>query len=107
MIPLNLLKPIGKLSKALDVRGLVAGLDDIDVSAFTSTGSSDEKVAEGTKLAMLIFELILENLEEAAEPFVELVAAWKDIPIEEAEKLDLIATIKEMLADTGVLGFLS
>lgn len=105
-LPLKLLKPLGELTKAINPQELIAKIEKIDANKLLN-GSDEEKKLEGINLAKVLAEMIFENLEAAAEPFVSFVAVYKGVELAEAEELDIMETIKELMRDFGVASFLS
>ena len=54
-----------------------------------------------------MFAAILPQLDSVSDFLAEFVAAYKGVSVEEAEKLDAIEVIKELIGDSGVLNFFS
>lgn len=105
-LPLKLLKPLGELTKAINPQELIAKIEKIDANKLLN-GTDEEKKLEGINLAKVLAEMIFENLEAAADPFIKFVAAYKNIDVEEAGELDIAGTIRDLMRDFGVASFLS
>lgn len=101
-----LLKIIGKL----DIKPVVEKLKNIDV--FEETENAEEAVKQLSKekvgsLAMEVLTEVTPQLGKIADDLPQLVAAYKDVSIKEANKLDAAEIINELINDEGIKSFFS
>ncbi len=99
-----LLKIVGKL----DVKPVVEKLKNIDIFDEPKDGEDALAQLSKEKLGVLAFEILGEitpQLGKIADDLPPLVAAYKDVTVEEAKKLDAAEVINEMIYDDGVKGF--
>lgn len=99
MLTLKMLKPLGALVKKIDLPALFADIEKIDVKKLR------EDKAEQERLGMTIVGAILPKIEDAADSVVSLVAAYENITEAEALELDLIAELKKLFSEQGLLDF--
>ncbi|GHV27600.1 hypothetical protein FACS18948_5250 [Clostridia bacterium] len=115
MITLNMVKPIGGLLKRLDIKTIVERLKVLDASklsgdlpdADTDAGKSarEERESETARLGEILLVGIAERLEDAADDLIKLCAAYKGVTFEEAAKLDALATLSEIVRESGFIPF--
>lgn len=99
-----LLKIVGKL----DIKPIIPMLKDLDI--FDEADSKENAVAQLSKekVGVLAFEVIGEltpQLGKIADDIPPLVAAYKNVSIEEAEKLNAAEIINEIISDKGIRSF--
>lgn len=99
-----LLKIVGKL----DIKPIIPMLKDLDI--FEETDSKDGALAQLSKekIGVLAFEIIGEltpQLGKIADDLPQLVATYKGVSLEEAEKLDAAEIINEIINDKGIRSF--
>lgn len=88
-----------KLSAMVDKMGLEVRTSKQDIDGTTKRLTQEEVGAD------LIMQSI-KNLHKAENEVYAFVASAKDCSIQEAEKVDVIAMLKEMFADKVTLDFL-
>ncbi|RGG72151.1 hypothetical protein DWW95_04970 [Ruminococcus sp. AF17-6LB] len=99
-----------KITAKLDIKPVIDKLKNLDI--FAEAKSPDEAMKQLTKEKAAIvgaemFAAILPQLDSVSDFLAEFVAAYKGVSVEEAEKLDAIEVIKELIGDCGVLNFFS
>ena len=95
MLPLSMIKPLGAVIKRLELEPVFEEIREID--------TEQEGAAE--KLGMVIISSVLPHIGDAADDIVRLIAAYKGISAEEAERLDAIEAFKELFAEPGIADF--
>jgi len=71
-------------------------LDKMDINIETLTGPSQEEVA------LKLVGMISRRLYKAEKEFYGILAEYKDISVEEAQKVDFVVTFKEMMSEAGI-----
>ena len=97
-----------KITAKLDIKPVIDKLKNLDI--FAEAKSPDEAMKQLTKekAAIVGAEMFAAILPHSVSDFLaEFVAAYKGVSVEEAEKLDAIEVIKELIGDSGVLNFFS
>lgn len=99
-----------KITAKLDIKPVIDKLKNLDI--FAEAKSPDEAMKQLTKekaatVGAEMFAAILPQLDSVSDFLAEFVAAYKGVSVEEAEKLDAIEVIKELIGDSGVLNFFS
>ena len=97
MITFEMIKPIGAIAKKINFKALIPEIRAIDV----------EKDNANEELGILIISTIIEHLEEIADPIIELCAKFKNVTIEEMQKMNPIEILKELFSAAGFLDFFS
>ena len=95
MITFAMVKPLGGLLHRLDIKELMDDIGSVDMS--------EEGATE--KLGKMIIYKIIDNLEVCSDDLVKLVAAYKGVTFEEALKLDMIETVRELFSEEGFTDF--
>ena len=100
----HLLKIVGKL----DITPVIEKLKTLDI--FEDTNNAQDAVAQLSKekvgvLAMEIIAELAPQLGRIADDLPPLVAAYKDISVEEAVKLDAAEVINDLINDEGITSF--
>ena len=99
-----LLKIVGKL----DIKPLVPMLKDLDIFEEPKNKGDAMKQLSREKvgvLAMNIFAELTPQLGKIADDLPPLVAAYKGVSLEEANKLDAAEVINDIINDEGVISF--
>ena len=71
-------------------------LDKMDINIETLTGPSQEEVA------LKLVGMISRRLHKAESEFYGILAEYKGISAEEAQKVDFVSTFKEMMSEAGI-----
>lgn len=99
-----LLKIVGKL----DIKPITEKLKNLDIFEEPKDGENALAQLSNEKIGVLAFEILGEitpQLGKIADDLPAFVAAYKDITVEEAKKLDAATVISEMLFDSGLKNF--
>ena len=99
-----LLKIVGKL----DIKPAVEMLKGLDIFEDAKDAKDAMKQLSREKVGILACEILCEltpQLGKIADDLPPLVAAYKNIPIAEAEQLDAAEVINEIIHDEGVTTF--
>lgn len=102
-VPL-LLKIVGKL----DVKPLISAAKNADIFADVEGKEAALNELSKEKLGLLAFEIIGEltpQLGKIADDIPPLVAAYKGVSTDEANKLDAAEVIDEIIHDEGIVNF--
>lgn len=92
----------------LDFTPIMEAIKGIDVFNGAETKTDALSQLNGEKMATFIGELfsaVAPQLGKIADDIPVLVAAYKDITVDEAKKLDLADTFAEIYADEGIRTF--
>lgn len=109
MLSIRTMPLLMKIAAKLDITPIVEKLKGVDI--YNETQNDDGTVTrefDREKVGLLGFEVITElipQLGKVADELPLLVAAYKNISIEDALDLDAIEVLKEIVADTGVMSF--
>lgn len=101
-----LLKIIGKL----DVKPIVEKLKDVDIFNVPNGAADAVNQLSKEKFAVLGFEMLGEltsQFGKIADDLPALIAAYKGVSVEEANKLDAAETLNELINDEGIRTFFS
>ena len=71
-------------------------LDKMDINIDPLTGPSQEEVA------LKLVGMISRRLYKAEGEFYGILAEYKGISVEEAQKVDFVVTFKEMMSEAGI-----
>ena len=111
---LGMITHLLRISSKIDARPIVKhfkGLDIISNDQAAGQESGAKIKLNKEQMATVAFELAAELLpqltEDIGKDIIMLVAAHKDLPIEEAERLDMIEAIVGVLTESGVMDFFS
>lgn len=109
MLSIRTMPLLMKIAAKLDITPIVEKLKGVDI--YSETQNEDGTVTrelDREKVGLLGFEVITEvmpQLGKVADDLPALVAAYKNIPIEDALDLDAMEVLKEIVTDTGVMSF--
>ena len=109
MLSIRAMPLLMKIAAKLDITPIVEKLKGVDI--YSETQNEDGTVTrelDREKVGLLGFEVITEvmpQLGKVADDLPILVAAYKNIPIEDALDLDAMEVLKEIVTDTGVMSF--
>lgn len=99
-----LLKIVGKL----DITPVIDKLKGLDIFKEADNAEDAMKQLDKEKVGVLACEMLAEltpQLGKIADDLPPLVAAYKDITVAEAEKLDAAEVINEIINDEGIITF--
>ena len=109
MLSIRTMPLLMKIAAKLDTKPIIERLKDMDV--FSETQNDDGTVTrelDREKVGLLgveVFAEVVPQLGKVADDLPPLVAAYKNISIEEALDLDAVGVLKEIVTDTGVMSF--
>lgn len=99
-----LMKIVGKL----DLKPLIDVLRELDIFKDPENAEDAAKQLSKEKLGIVACEAVAAltpQLEKIADDLPPLVAAYKEISVEEAEKLDAVEVLGEIIHDKGITSF--
>ena len=109
MLSIRTMPLLMKIAAKLDTKPIIERLKDMDV--FSETQNDDGTVTrelDREKVGLLgveVFAEVIPQLGTVADDLPPLVAAYKNISIEDALDLDAVEVLKEIATDTGVTSF--
>ncbi len=108
MFNIKALSILLKITSKLDLTPVVDKLKNLDI--FSEAKSSKEALSQLTKekaglIAAEMMSALLPQLDTVSNFLPELVAAYKNVSVDEAEKLDAIEILKEIMGDEGIINF--
>ena len=108
MLTIKAMPLLLKIISKLDITPIIDKLKTVDI--FKETDSKEDALAQLDKeavgtLAMEILADITPQLGRVADDIPPLVAAYKNISIDEAETLDSAEVINEIIHDEGITTF--
>lgn len=109
MLSIRTMPLLMKIAAKLDTKPIIERLKDMDV--FSETQNDDGTVTrelDREKVGLLgveVFAEVVPQLGKVADDLPPLVAAYKNISIEDALDLDAVEVLKEIATDTGVMSF--
>lgn len=109
MLSIRTMPLLMKIAAKLDTKPIIERLKDMDV--FSETQNDDGTVTrelDREKVGLLgveVFAEVVPQLGKVADDLPPLVAAYKNISIEDALDLDAMEVLKEIVTDTGVMSF--
>lgn len=89
-------KILSKISMVINKMEISSMINDID---FTKEISNDE-------LGKMLIKAVLDNFYKAENEFIDLIASVKGISKEEAENVDVIQFVMDLLKDEKIKSFL-
>lgn len=109
MLRINTIPHLMKIAAKLDLAPVVERLKNLDIFEDTpgGTGSALKQLSK-EKVGILGMEVIMTitpQLGKIADDIVPLVAAYKDVSIDEAKKLDAAEIINEIIYDDAIRNF--
>ncbi len=107
MVKVKVLPVLLRMTSKLDIAPLKESLKNADV--FTAVGDGKFELSK-EKVGLLAFDIlsaVTPQLEKISDDLIELIAAYKDIPLEEVGELDLIKTLNEIRSDEDITRFFS
>ncbi len=99
-----LLKIVGKL----DITPVIERLKGVDIFEDSDSAEGALKQLSKEKVGILVAEILTDiapQLGKIADDFPPLVAAYKGVSLEEANKLDAAEVINEFINDDGIVNF--
>lgn len=109
MLSIRTIPLLMKIAAKLDTTPIIEKMKGVDV--YNETKNDDGTVTrelDREKVGLLgveVFAELIPQLGKVADDLPQLVAAYKNIPIEDALDLDAVEVLKEIAADTGVVNF--
>lgn len=108
MLTIKTMPMLLKIVAKLDMKPVIEKLKSVDIFDEPTNTADAMKQLSKEKVATLAFEMLAEltpQLGKIADDLPPLVAAYKNITIAEAEKLDAAEVINEFIHDEGVTTF--
>lgn len=110
MLTIQTVPQLFKIISKLDAKPIIERLKDLDV---WDENAKDEngnpiKTLDKEKVGILAFEILAEitpQLDKIGDDIPELIALYKNISVEEANKLDFAEVLNELVNDDGVVNF--
>ena len=109
MLSIRTIPLLMKIAAKLDTTPIIEKMKGLDV--YNETKNDDGTVTrelDREKVGLLgveVFAELIPQLGKVADDLPQLVAAYKNISIEDALDLDAVEVLKEIAADTGVVNF--
>lgn len=109
MLSIRTIPLLMKIAAKLDTTPIIEKMKGLDV--YNETKNNDGTVTrelDREKVGLLgveVFAELIPQLGKVADDLPQLVAAYKNISIEDALDLDAVEVLKEIAADTGVVNF--
>lgn len=109
MLSIRTIPLLMKIAAKLDTTPIIEKMKGLDV--YNETKNDDGTVTrelDREKVGLLgveVFAELIPQLGKVADDLPQLVAAYKNISIEDALDLDAVEVLKEIAADTGVVSF--
>ena len=109
MLSIRTIPLLMKIAAKLDTTPIIEKMKGVDV--YNETKNDDGTVTrelDREKVGLLgveVFAELIPQLGKVADDLPILVAAYKNIPIEDALDLDAMEVLKEIVTDTGVMSF--
>lgn len=105
MITLKAFPKLLKIAAKLDIEPLIEPLKDMDI--FAEPKSKEDVTRQLSKekigiIGMTILARVTPQIGKIADDIPDLVAAYKDISIEEANKLNAFEAVNELIHDDGI-----
>lgn len=92
-------KILCKISLILNKMGISSLITKLNIE-------TDNEEFDKRELVKELFALIIDNLYKAEEQIIELISQVKEISVEEAQDVDVIEFIKELLNNKKIQSFL-
>lgn len=108
MLTIKTMPMLLKIVAKLDMKPVIEKLKAADIFDEPTDAADAMRQLSKEKVATLAFEMLAEltpQLGRIADDLPPLVAAYKNIPIAEAEQLDAAEVINEIIHDEGVTTF--
>lgn len=108
MLTIKTMPMLLKIIAKLDMKPVIEKLKAVDIFDEPTDAADAMRQLSKEKVATLAFEMLAEftpQLGKIADDLPPLVAAYKNIPIAEAEQLDAAEVINEIIHDEGVTTF--
>lgn len=108
MLSIKALGLLMKITSRLDLKDVITELRSLDI--FKEAKSAEEAKAQLSKeklseVALVGVNALLPQFDVIGEFLPELVAAYKNISIEEAEQADALEVVTEIMSDEGIISF--
>lgn len=108
MINIKTMPLLLKIIAKLDITPVIDKLKTVDIFKEADNAEDALKQLDREKVGMLAIEAVADitpQLGRIADDLPQLVAAYKDITVEEAYKLDAAEVINEIINDEGIITF--
>ena len=94
-----------KIVSKIDLKPIIEQLKEVDIFDNGKTAIAQLDKEKVGILGMQVLTAITPQLGKIADDIIPLVAAYKNVSIEEAENLDALETIGEIFKDEAIVGF--
>ena len=109
MLRINTIPYLMKIAAKLDLVPIVERLKGLDIFEDTTGGAGSAlKQLSKEKVGLLGMEVVMAitpQLGKIADDIIPLVAAYKDVTVEEAKRLDAAEIINEIIYDDAIRNF--
>lgn len=109
MLSIRTIPLLMKIAAKLDTTPIIEKMKGLDVyNEIKNDDGTVTRELDREKVGLLgveVFAELIPQLGKVADDLPQLVAAYKNISIEDALDLDAVEVLKEIAADTGVVNF--
>lgn len=108
MLTIGTMPILLKIVAKLDIKPAIETLKSVDIFADTDSAEGAIKQLSNEKIGVMAMEIIADltpQLGKIADDLPLLIASYRGVSIEEANKLDAAEVINEIIHDEGVLTF--
>lgn len=108
MLNIKSLAILMKITSKLDLTPVIEKLKNLDIFSDAKNKNDVKKQLTKEKMGEVAMECInalLPQLNTIAEFLPELISAYKNITVEEAEQLDALQVMSEIIKDEGIITF--
>ncbi len=110
MLTIQTVPQLFKIISKLDAKPIIERLKKLDVWDENAKDENGEpiKTLDREKVGILAFEILAEvtpQLDKIGGDVPELIALYKNVSVEEANKLDFAEVLNELINDDGVVNF--
>ena len=105
MLTIGTMPILLKIVAKLDITPVIERLKGADIFEETDSAEGALKQLSKEKVGLLGAEVLMDITPQLADDLPQLVAAYKGVSIEEANKLDAAEVINEIINDDGVTSF--
>lgn len=110
MLTIQTVPQLFKIVSKLDAKPIIERLKNLDV--WDENAKDDDgnpvKTLDKEKVGILVFEILAEvtpQLGKIGDDVPELIALYKNVSVEEANKLNFAEVLNELINDDGVVNF--
>lgn len=105
MLRLNAIPHLMKIVSKIDLKPIIKELKEVDIFDNGKAAAEQLDKEKIGILGMQVLTAITPQLGKIADDIIPLVAAYKNVTIEEAENLDALEVIGEIAKDEAIVGF--